>query len=79
MAKRVVDLTLQELFEASSQAWTAAARETLDHGLPVTGSHNGRRFRYYPNGHIEDLGLVEPISDDTTKSKRKKRSERASA
>jgi hypothetical protein len=78
MTKRVVDLTAEELERLSSQAWRAAAEEALAKGLPVTGSRDGRRFRYYPDGHVEDLGPVSSLpartQTETPKSKTTKRS-----
>jgi hypothetical protein len=56
MAKRVVDLTAEELNKAAGEASAAAARDALARGLPVTGSRDGRRLRYHPDGRIEDLG-----------------------
>jgi hypothetical protein len=58
MAKRVVDLTAEELATAAGEAWAAAARDALARGLPVTGSRDGRRLRFHPDGRIEDLGLI---------------------
>jgi hypothetical protein len=58
MGKRVVDLTVEELGQAAGEAWDAAAQEALAKGLPVTGSHDGRRYRYHPDGRVEDLGSV---------------------
>jgi len=63
MAKRVVDLTAEELDSAAGEAWAAAAREALARGLPVTGSRDGRRLRYHPDGRVEDLGAVEAQPD----------------
>jgi hypothetical protein len=59
MAKRVVDLTVEELRTAAGEAWGAAAGEALARGLPVTGGRDGRRLRYYPDGRVEDLGPIE--------------------
>jgi len=59
MAKRVVDLTAEELDSAAGEAWAAAARDALARGLPVTGSRDGRRLRYHPDGRVEDLGPIE--------------------
>ncbi|SFN95458.1 Phosphoenolpyruvate carboxykinase, partial [Bradyrhizobium sp. Rc3b] len=61
MAKTVNDLTWDDLEGAARQAWGEAARRTLDAGLPVTGSRNGRLVRRYPDGTIEDLGPVSPV------------------
>ena len=66
MKKRVVDLTPGELDELAGEAWTAAAREALAQGLAVTGSRDGRRIRYFPDGRIEDLGPVAPLPDRGT-------------
>lgn len=59
MGKRVIDLTADELDRLAQDAWSNAAEEALAKGLAVTGSRDGRRYRYYPDGRIEDLGAVE--------------------
>jgi hypothetical protein len=61
MGKRVVDLTAEELEKLAAEAWSTAGREALAQGLSVTGSHDGRRYRYHPDGRIEDLGPVAPL------------------
>jgi hypothetical protein len=61
MGKRVVDLTAEELEKLAAEAWSTAAREALAQGLSVTGSRDGRRYRYHPDGRIEDLGPVAPL------------------
>jgi len=61
MSKTVADLSPNELAEMARSAWDAAGSAALSRGLPVTGSHDGRRFRYHPDGRIEDLGPVEPL------------------
>jgi hypothetical protein len=58
MAKRVVDLSAEELASAAREAWGAAAREALSRGLPITGGRDGRRLRYHPDGRVEDLGPI---------------------
>jgi hypothetical protein len=72
MAKRIVDLTAEELDEAAGEAWAAAARDAFARGLPVTGSRDGRRLRYHPDGRIEDLGSIEstPAANTGKKSRR---------
>jgi hypothetical protein len=62
MMKRVVDLTVEDLDKFARDAWRAAAKEALARGLPVTGSRDGRRLRYYPDGRVEDLA---PVSAET--------------
>jgi hypothetical protein len=63
MAKRVVDLTAEELDSAAGEAWAAAARDALPRGLPVTGSRDDRRPRYHPDGRVEDVaGSIVPNS-----------------
>ena len=57
MGKRVVDLTAEELGKAAGEAGRRSTRGA-GKGLPVTGSHNGRRYRYHPDGRVEDLGPV---------------------
>jgi hypothetical protein len=69
MAKRVVDLSAKELENAAGEAWAAASREALARGLPVIGSHDGRRLRYHPDGHVEDLGPID--SQPATEADRK--------
>ena len=61
MTKRVTDLTAEELELLAGEAWSSAAREALANGLSVTGSRDGRRYRYYPDGRIEDLGPVAAV------------------
>ena len=62
MGKRVVDLTAEELEEAAFEAWTVAAYQALAKGLSVTGSRDGRLYRYHPDGRVEDLGSVDSLS-----------------
>jgi hypothetical protein len=57
--QRLEDLTPDELDAFAREAWGNAAKQALSSGLPITGSRNGRRFRYHPNGQIEDLGPVD--------------------
>jgi hypothetical protein len=59
MKQRLEDLTPDELDAFAGEAWGKAAKQALASGLPVTGSRNGRRFRYHPDGRIEDLGPVD--------------------
>lgn len=77
MAKRIIDLTPDELEKLAGDAWSVAAQEALASGHSVTGSKNGRRFRYYPDGRIEDLGPVTAPPDqepDQVKNVAKRRS-----
>jgi hypothetical protein len=71
MSKRVTDLSAAELEGLAQEAWSGAAREALTKGLAVTGSRNGRRYRYHPDGRIDDLGAVgtEPVESDVEKSR----------
>src|SRR5208282_3553471 len=62
MTKRVTDLTAEELELLAGEAWSNAAREALAKGLSVTGSRDGRRYRYHPDGRIDDLGPVAAAS-----------------
>ena len=64
MRKKVIDLTSAELGALADEAWKAAAQQALADGITVTGSRDGRRVRYYPDGHIEDLGPVAEIPRD---------------
>jgi hypothetical protein len=61
MKKRVIDLSADELESMAAAAWSAAADAAFAKGLPVTGSRDGRRVRYYPDGRMEDLGPVSPL------------------
>lgn len=56
MSRSVLDLTPAELDKLARDAWSDAARQALERGLPVSGSRDGRRFRYHPDRRIEDLG-----------------------
>jgi hypothetical protein len=62
--KKVTDLTAAELDALARDAWSLAAQRASALGQPVTGSRDGRRIRYYPDGHIEDLGPVADLPDD---------------
>jgi hypothetical protein len=64
MRRKAVDLTTAELGALADEAWRGAAQQALANGLPVTGSRDGRRIRYYPDGYIEDLGPVAEIPRD---------------
>jgi hypothetical protein len=59
MKRRVEDLSVKELDAFARKAWDDAAKAALAKGLPVTGSREGRRFRYHPDGRVEDLGPVD--------------------
>lgn len=58
MGRHVTDLSVEELEGLARKAWSGTARAALARGLAVTGSRNGRRYRYHPDGRIEDLGPV---------------------
>ena len=73
MGKSVVDLTAEELEKAAAEAWSAAAQEALAKGLPVTGSYDGRRYRYHPDGRLEDLGPVAPMPGEDAENKKRSR------
>jgi hypothetical protein len=73
MARRVVDLAAEELDKLAAEAWSAAAAEALAMGLPITGSHNGRRYRCHPDGRIEDLGPVAALPNEALDKKSKSR------
>jgi hypothetical protein len=55
---RLADLDPEQITEVFGAATRAAVKRAFDAGVPVTGSCEGRRKRYYPNGRIEDLGPV---------------------
>jgi hypothetical protein len=63
MSKRVVDLSIDELEDLAGDAWNVAAQDALARGISVTGSLGGRRFRYHPDGLIEDLGPIAPLPE----------------
>jgi len=73
MTKRVVDLAPEELDKLAAEAWSVAAQEALARGLPVTGSRDGRRYRYHPDGRVEDLGPVTSLPDEDADKKRRSR------
>jgi hypothetical protein len=79
MSKRVIDLTAAELDRLAGEAWSAAAQEARAKGLPVTGSCDGRRFRYHPDGRMEDLGPVASLADQVSKTQTTKKSRRSVA
>jgi hypothetical protein len=60
MKKSVIDLSPEELDKFASDAWKTAANEALASGHSITGSRDGRRFRYHPDGRVEDLGPIFP-------------------
>lgn len=68
MSKRVRDLTSIELNSLAAGAWGDAARQALEKGRAVTGSRDGRLFRYHPDGSVEDLGPVKSLDDKKKKS-----------
>jgi hypothetical protein len=70
--KKVVDLTTTELTALANEAWSLASQRASAAGHPVTGSRDGRRIRYYPDGRIEDLGPVADVPEDETVSVREK-------
>jgi hypothetical protein len=62
--KKVTDLSATELDALARDAWSSAAQRAFALGHPVTGSRDGRRIRYFPDGHIEDLGPVADVPED---------------
>jgi hypothetical protein len=72
LMKKVTELTTTELATLASEAWSLATQRALATGHSVTGSRDGRRVRYYPDGRIEDLGPVADIRDDDNSSVREK-------
>jgi hypothetical protein len=62
--KKVVDLTTSELTAIADEAWSLAAQQAFAAGRFITGSRDGRRIRYYPDGRIEDLGPVAEVPRD---------------
>jgi hypothetical protein len=70
--KKVTDLTATELTTLASEAWSVATQRAFASGHSVTGSRDGRRIRYYPDGRIEDLGPVADIPADDSATVREK-------
>jgi hypothetical protein len=64
MKRSPADLTPAELDKLARDAWGDAARHALERGLPISGSRNGRRYRHYPDEHLEDAGPVEGTLTD---------------
>jgi hypothetical protein len=64
MKRSAVDLTPAELDKLARDAWGDAARQASERGLPISGSRNGRRFRRYPDEHLEDAGPVDGTLTD---------------
>jgi hypothetical protein len=56
MKRCLETLSAEELDAFAREAWGLAAKTALARGLPITGSRDGRRLRYRPDGRIEDLG-----------------------
>ena len=75
MSKPIVDPGAEELDKAAGESWGTAAHEASARGLPVTGSHEGRRFRYFPDGPIEDLGPVDLAPVDAVRGENADRQE----
>jgi hypothetical protein len=70
--KKVTDLTVTELTTLANEAWSIATQRAFAAGHPVTGSRDGRRIRYFPDGRIEDLGPVADIPGDDNATVREK-------
>jgi hypothetical protein len=66
MKKSVIDLKPEEVDKLASAAWKSAAQQAMGEALPITGSRDGRRFRYYPDGRVVDLGPIEELPDVDT-------------
>jgi|SRR5579863_92849 len=64
----LTDLSAEELDRLAGEAWSNAAREALSKGLAVTGSRDGRRYRYHPDGRVDELGTVKPEVVTPTKA-----------
>lgn len=79
MKKRITDLTASELATMAGDAWNAAAQEARSKDLPVTGSRDGRRIRYHPDGRTEDLGPVAPLASAEITAVHKKSSRKSVA
>lgn len=79
MGKRVVDLSIDDLEKLAGSAFRAAVQKALARGLPVTGSVGGRRFRYHPDGRVEDLGPVAQLPDAANEKTKTKAAKRSSA
>ncbi|MFZ1414772.1 MAG: hypothetical protein WAS73_09370 [Defluviicoccus sp.] len=53
MAKRITDLTAEELVALARGAWAHEAEASLQQGLPVTYIENGKVYRRWPDGRRE--------------------------
>ena len=59
--RRIIGLSADELDKLFGEAAQNAVKEAFAAGLSVTGSENGIRYRYYPDGTKEVLGPVAPL------------------
>jgi len=86
MKRRVIDISADELNALATEAWSSAAKNALADGFSVTGSRDGRRYRYDADGKTKDLGAVAAVrtTESAPESPRRatragKRSSRAAA
>ena len=63
MAKRGIDLTVEELDRLAAEAWCNAATDALKRGAPVTGREGDHIVKTYPNGRKEILADAPPFVD----------------
>lgn len=64
--KRVTDLSVGELADMATAAWRDAAEAAISKGHSITGTRDGRRIRYFPDGHFEDLGPISPLPEKSS-------------
>jgi hypothetical protein len=73
MAKRVTDLTADELEKLAAEAWFEASEATLKSGVPVTGREGSKIVKTYPDGRAEVLAAAKPLTSRKGERPRKKR------
>ncbi len=64
MAKRVVDLTADELEKLASEAWFNASEAALKSGAAVVGREGSKIVKTYPDGRIEVLGEAKALIEE---------------
>jgi hypothetical protein len=63
MAKRLTDLTAEELDRLAGEAWFEASQSALEAGVPVVGSERGKIIKRYPDGRTEILRDAAPLQE----------------
>lgn len=64
MAKRIPDLTAEELNALARGAWAHEAEESLRQGLPVTYVEDGKLYRRWPDGRRECIATEDSAVPD---------------